>query len=199
MIVYNWGKQHHKVDGSQLFNSALLHVWKNTTAPVIPPATGANYFFIPYDLFGALQIRWRTKGSGSVLSNRKHWYFLPADTFGARIINWYTYKAGASSTGPLQLFMTGLSWTVGVVQDYNDGVINVIHFNVNDPQAVKRACIGILQRVGVAGQPYKLSVYKNGKLEFTVKSVLWGTKQTWSEQYTDDQVINPAHILQPNN
>lgn len=198
MIVYNWGKQHHKLDGSQLFNSALIQVWRNTTAPSSTP-TGANKVYVFYDLFGALRINWKTKSNPQTVSNRKHWYFLPADLFGARILQWYTFKGSGTSTGPLQLLLTGLSWTVGVVQDYNDGVISVIQFNVNDPQAVKKACIGILNQTGIPGRTYKLSVYKNGKLEFTVKSVYWGTQQTWSEQYTNDQLINQSHILQPNN
>lgn len=173
---------------------------------------GGNGYFIAPAGFGVNIVDWGRTPRGTVVTpsvGTGNWTLGYQLLFVGAYFDWsgngqfsgagnvYGTSGGASS-GPLQLIMSGISQTVGTVQSYNDGIISVVSFGVNDPQPVKAACIGILKQVGKTGRVYSIDVFQNGVKQFNVNSVYWGTQQTWSDQYTNDQLVHITHALQPN-
>lgn len=111
--------------------------------------------------------------------------------FQGAIIDWQTGPgAGSHSTGPLIFIYSNKSLTAGQVQNYNDGVINVTAFSVNNQYPILEACRRILKQTGKVGQPYKLAVQKNGQTEYTVRSIYWGTLMNMNDQETNVQLID---------
>lgn len=98
-----------------------------------------------------------------------------------------------NSTGNLQFVFTDDSVTLGSVSNYNDGTITVNQFTCKADlkyTAIQKACINILKQTGKAGQTYKLDIIKNGQLEFTIRSILWGTETTFVEGQPNYQLID---------
>jgi len=89
------------------------------------------------------------------------------------------------SSGPLELFLTGKSDTLGVIQPYNDGIINVVETPIDEELPVLAACRNILKQTNRAAAKYKLAVYQNGVLIWTVRSILWGSRKTADENNSD--------------
>lgn len=149
-------------------------------------------------------IDWSTIGTiSSPLGTSIAWTTAQPIGFGGTILRWGNNgslygawgtegNSGGGSTGNLQYIWSGDSDTFGSVTSYNDGIINVNTFStradVKTPALVK-ACIGILKQSPTA-KNRKLDVMKNGQLEFTLRSVIWGTRMTTAENEPDYQAID---------
>lgn len=101
--------------------------------------------------------------------------------------------SGIPNTGPIQFTLNGNSSSIGSVSFYYDGTIFIAP-NVFKPSIIRTsltlACIYILkQTLGIAKQ-YKLSVYRKGKREFTLRSVLWGSLTNIIENEPNYQIID---------
>lgn len=150
-------------------------------------------------------IDWATIGSASnTLGTSIAWTVTQPIGFGGTIIRWGNNgslyggwgtqgKVNTNAAGHLQYVFNGDSDTFGQVSAFNDGTISVTQFTTFADvkyTALQKACIEILKQTGKVGRPYKLDVIKNGQLEFTIRSIQWGTLNTYAENEPNYQTVD---------